>query len=114
MRGKRGGERVRDVACKRLGGRIDAVEGRGLVQVSVAERRDDRAEQPLNEMEVAEQFLAVEPFAANRDHHAPVVTVQALALTREDDRVRCGKLALDLKGVARKRTGRGRTTARSC
>ena len=114
MRGKRGGERVRDVACKRLGGRIDAVEGRGLVQISIPKRRDDLAEQAFDEMEVAEQFLAVEPFAGDRDHHAPVVTVQALARAREDDRMRRGELALDLKGVARKRTGRGRTTARSC
>ena len=84
---------------KRLSGRVDPVEGRGFVEIAIAERLDRLAEEPFDGVEVAEEFLMVEGVSRDGDLHAPVVAMETLAHAAEHDRVRCGEGGLYLDRV---------------
>ncbi len=94
---ERGGEFVGDVTRDRFGGWIDAIERMNLVEVAIAPRREDRGEQSLDGVKVAEELFAIKLLATDRDHDAPVVTVQSLPHSTEKNRMRCRELGLDLE-----------------
>ncbi len=75
---------------------VDAVEWRGFVEVAIAKWRHDSMEHRLDEMKIAEKFFMVELRARDGHHNLPVVAVQTLAYSSDENRV-CGcKLALNL------------------
>lgn len=59
-------------------------------------------------MEVTKQFLAIESFTRDRNHHTPIVPVESFAHTTEEDRVGGRKLTLDLQRI------RGHMARRMC
>lgn len=85
------------MSCQRFGGWIDHVKGRDVVECAIAKRRDDRAQVCVERMKVAQEFFVVELGAADANDHPPIVAMHRLAYAADHDRMRCGKLGLNLK-----------------
>ena len=75
--------------------RVCLVEGRDIVQVRVSEGLENGVEALLHCVEVNEQAVFVERFAGDARRHTPVVPVDGLALTGDDDGVGRGEDRVD-------------------
>lgn len=75
---------------------IHTIKRRCFVEVPVTKRRDRFGKQTLDQVEITEQFLAIELTSRDRNHDAPVVPVEPFTRTAEKDCVCSRKLTLNL------------------